>query len=132
MQEPCYRHLLPRRDRLRRGTARMRGLAINSIRRGQGLYNRCNAVLERVLGNKGWAVMTVPELDATLAWLEHDRLADHLRCLWMMHATPGRRAGDRPGATRRPWRARASKVLGYIGGRVLHQRQPLLAPGAHS
>ena len=67
-----------------------------------------------------------------LAWLEHDRLADHLRCLWMMHATPGRRAGDRPGATRRPWRARASKVLGYIGGRVLHQRQPLLAPGAHS
>src|SRR3954464_13622030 len=94
MQEPCSRPLLPRRGRLGRSTARMRGLAINSIRRGQGLYNRYNAVLERVLGNKGWAVMTVPELDATLAWLEHDRLADHLRCLWMMHATPGRRPGD--------------------------------------
>src|SRR4051812_15740278 len=36
MQEPCYRPLLPRRGRLRRGTARMRGLAIYSIRRGQG------------------------------------------------------------------------------------------------
>src|SRR3954463_590359 len=64
MQEPCSRPLLPRRGRLRRGTARMRGLAINSILRGQGLYNRYNAVLERVLGNKGPAVMTVPELDA--------------------------------------------------------------------
>ena len=44
----------------------MRGLAINSIRRGQGLYPRDNAVLERVLGNKGRAVMTVPELEAAL------------------------------------------------------------------
>jgi hypothetical protein len=67
MQEPCCQHLLPRMGCLRRSTARMRGLAINSIRRGQGLYNRDNAVLERVLGNKGRAVMTVPELDAALA-----------------------------------------------------------------
>jgi hypothetical protein len=59
----------------------MRGLAINSIRRGQALYPRDNAVLERVLGNKGRAVMTVPELDAVLAWLEHDRLGDHLHLL---------------------------------------------------
>jgi hypothetical protein len=66
---------------LGRNTARMRGLAINSIRRGQGLYPRDNAVLERVLGNKGRAVMTVPELDAVLAWLEHDRLGDHLHLL---------------------------------------------------
>src|SRR3954452_4647427 len=76
MQEPCSRPLLPRRGRLRRSTARMRGLGINSIRRGQGLYNRDNAVLERALGNKGRAVMTVPELEAALAWLERDRLAD--------------------------------------------------------
>jgi hypothetical protein len=45
----------------------MRGLAINSVQREQGLYHRGNAVLERVLGNKGRAVMTVPELDAALA-----------------------------------------------------------------
>src|SRR5215207_7241710 len=81
MQEPCSRPLLPRRGRLGRSTARMRGLAINSIRRGQGLYPRDNAVLERVLGNKGRAVMTIPELDAVLAWLEHDRLGDHLHLL---------------------------------------------------
>ena len=49
----------------------MRGIAINSIRRGQGLYQRYNAVLERVLGNKGRAVMTVPELDAGLARFSH-------------------------------------------------------------
>src|SRR3712207_1747256 len=81
MQEPCSQHLLPRRGRLRRSTARMRGLAINCIRRGQGLHNRDNAVLERGLGNKGRGVMTVPELDAALAWLERDRLADHLHLL---------------------------------------------------
>jgi hypothetical protein len=44
----------------------MRGLAINAILTGQGLYSRNNAVLERVLGNKGRAVMTVPEPDAAL------------------------------------------------------------------
>ena len=45
----------------------MRGLAINSIRRGQGLYHRDNAVLERVLGNKSRAMMTVPSLRPRLA-----------------------------------------------------------------
>src|SRR4051812_13831645 len=81
MQEPCSRHLLPRKGLPRRGTARMRGLAINSIQRGQGLYHRDNAVPERVLGNKGRAAMTLPELEAALAWLERNRLADFLHLL---------------------------------------------------
>src|SRR5215210_4846146 len=97
MQEPCSRPLLPQRGRLGRSTARMRGLAINSIRRGQGLYPRDNAVLERVLGNKGRAVRTVPELDAVLAWLEHDRLGDHLHLLMDDVGYARGRAGDRPG-----------------------------------
>ena len=59
----------------------MRGLAINSIQRGQGLYHRDNAVPERVLGNKGRAAMTLPELEAALAWLERNRLADFLHLL---------------------------------------------------
>ena len=34
-------------------------------------------MLKRVLG-KGRATMTLPELEAALAWLERNRLSDHL------------------------------------------------------
>ncbi len=47
----------------------------------EGLYHRYNAVLKRVLGNKGRARMTVSELEAALAWLERNRLLDHLHLL---------------------------------------------------
>ena len=51
------------------------------VPRGQGLYHRYNAVLKRVLGNKGRAEMTLAELEAALAWLERNRLLDHLHVL---------------------------------------------------
>ena len=51
------------------------------VPRGQGLYHRYNAVLKRVLGNKGRAEMTLAELEAALAWLERNRLADFLHLL---------------------------------------------------
>jgi hypothetical protein len=38
-------------------------------------------VLKRVFGNKGRAEMTLPELEAALAWLERNRLSDHLHLL---------------------------------------------------
>jgi len=60
----------------------MRGLAINSIRRGQELYLRYHAVLERALGNKSRTVMAVPGLDAALAWLERDRSATIIAAWW--------------------------------------------------
>jgi hypothetical protein len=50
-------------------------------RTGEGLYHRYNAVLKRVFGNKGRAEMTLPELEAALAWLERNRLSDHLHLL---------------------------------------------------
>ena len=51
------------------------------VRRGPGLYHRYNAILKRVLGNKGRAEMTLSELEAVLAWLERHRLVDHLHVL---------------------------------------------------
>jgi hypothetical protein len=48
---------------------------------GEGLYHRYNAVLKRVFGNKGRAEMTLSELEAALAWLERNRLFDHLSLL---------------------------------------------------
>jgi hypothetical protein len=50
-------------------------------RAGEGLYHRYNAVLKRVFGGKGRAQMTLPELEAALAWLERNRLYDHLSLL---------------------------------------------------
>ena len=38
-------------------------------------------MLKRVLGNKGRAAMTLPELEAALAWLERNRLAEVLHLL---------------------------------------------------
>ena len=53
--------------------------ALRLPRRG-GNYHRLNAVLKRVLG-KGRGEMGAAELDAAVAWLERNRLADHLALL---------------------------------------------------
>jgi superfamily II DNA or RNA helicase len=47
----------------------------------EGFYHRYNAVLKRVFANKGRAQMTLAELEAALAWLERNRLSDHLSLL---------------------------------------------------
>jgi hypothetical protein len=44
---------------------------------GPGLYHRYNAILKRMLGNKGRSEMTLAELAAAVGWLERNRLADH-------------------------------------------------------
>lgn len=49
--------------------------------RGAGLYHGYNAVLKRVMGNRGRAEMTIAELEAALGWLERHRLSDHLDLL---------------------------------------------------
>jgi hypothetical protein len=51
------------------------------VPRGQGLYYRYNAVLKRVLGNKGRPGMTMLQLEAALAWLGRNCLADFLHLL---------------------------------------------------
>ncbi|MFC7739462.1 DEAD/DEAH box helicase, partial [Roseomonas sp. GCM10028921] len=48
---------------------------------GAGLYHRYNAILKRVTGDKARARMTLEELEAALAWLGRNRLADHLHLL---------------------------------------------------
>ncbi len=48
--------------------------------RGGNLAHRYNAVLKRVTG-KDRASMTLPELEAALAWLERNRLSDHAHLL---------------------------------------------------
>ena len=49
--------------------------------RGQGSYHRYNAALKRAMGGKGRGQMTLAELEATAAWLERNRLCDHLHLL---------------------------------------------------
>ena len=51
------------------------------VPRGQGSYHAYNAALKRVLGNKGRAEMHLSELEAAVAWLERNRLSDHLHLL---------------------------------------------------
>jgi superfamily II DNA or RNA helicase len=48
---------------------------------GPGLYHRYNAILKRVTGDKARARMTLAELEAALAWLERNRLAEHRHLL---------------------------------------------------
>ncbi|MFH6785832.1 MULTISPECIES: DEAD/DEAH box helicase [Methylobacterium] len=48
---------------------------------GAPLPHRYNAVLKRLFGNKSRAAMTVEELESALAWLERNRLQDHLHLL---------------------------------------------------
>ena len=43
-----------------------------------GALSRLYAVLKRVTGGKGRAEMTLAELEAAVAWLERNRLSDHL------------------------------------------------------
>ncbi|TGD94793.1 DEAD/DEAH box helicase [Methylobacterium nonmethylotrophicum] len=49
--------------------------------RGGPLPHRYNAVLKRLFNNKSRAAMTAEELEAALAWLERNRLQDHLHLL---------------------------------------------------
>ena len=58
------------------GSAGLRGGLI-----GPGLYHRYNAALKRATGDKSRARMTLAELEAAVAWLERNRLADHLHLL---------------------------------------------------
>ncbi|MGY2049790.1 DEAD/DEAH box helicase [Methylobacterium sp. JK268] len=51
------------------------------VPRAGRLSHRYNAVLKRLFGNKARAAMTAAELEAALAWLERNRLADHLHLL---------------------------------------------------
>lgn len=64
--------------------------------RGQGLYHRYNAALKRVLGGKGRGEMTLAELEAAAAWLERNRLSDHLHLLAgdARYAWTARQRGD--------------------------------------
>jgi hypothetical protein len=50
------------------------------IPRGAGAHHAYSAALKRVMG-RGRAEMSLAELEATLAWLERNRLADHLHLL---------------------------------------------------
>ena len=45
--------------------------------RGEGLYHRYNAILKRRTGNKPRAQLSLAELEATVSWLERNRLSDH-------------------------------------------------------
>ncbi|MGH7110344.1 MAG: DEAD/DEAH box helicase [Stellaceae bacterium] len=49
--------------------------------RGQGTYHAYNAALKRALGGKSRAEMTLAELEAAVAWLERNRIGDHLHLL---------------------------------------------------
>ena len=48
---------------------------------GRGHYDRYNAALKRVSGNRSRAQMTLAELEAAIGWLERNRLSDHLHLL---------------------------------------------------
>ena len=50
------------------------------IPKGAGGHHAYSAALKRVM-QKGRAVMSLAELEATIAWLERNRLSDHLHLL---------------------------------------------------
>jgi hypothetical protein len=50
------------------------------IPRGAGAHHAYSAALKRVMG-KGRAEMSLAELEAAIAWLERNRIADHLHLL---------------------------------------------------
>jgi hypothetical protein len=77
--------------------------------KGQG-YHRYNAVLKRVMGNKGRAEMTLAELEAAIGWLERNRLSDHLyllegdpRYAWTARQRSCKRRSENP-SLKRPGR----------------------------
>jgi superfamily II DNA or RNA helicase len=88
--------------------------------RGPGLYHRYNAILKRVLGNKGRSEMSLAELAAAVGWLERNQLADHAHLLagdpryaW----TARQRSGDwKPPSGRVP-RNRSDKAADQTKGR---------------
>ncbi len=69
--------------------------------RGQGTYHAYNAALKRALGGKSRAAMTLDELEAAVAWLERNRISDHLHLLEGDHRY-GWAARRRAGADWRP------------------------------
>jgi hypothetical protein len=50
------------------------------IPKGAGAHHAYSAVLKRVM-RKGRAEMSLAELEAAIAWLERNRIADHLHLL---------------------------------------------------
>jgi hypothetical protein len=50
------------------------------IPKGAGAHHAYSTVLKRVMRN-GRAEMSLAELEAAIAWLEHNRIADHLHLL---------------------------------------------------
>ncbi len=54
--------------------------ALRQPRGGGATHHAYSAALKRAMG-KGRAEMTLPELEATLAWLERNRIAEHLHLL---------------------------------------------------
>ncbi len=71
---------------------------------GPGLYHRYNAALKRALGDKSRARMTLAELENAVAWLERNRLSEHLHRLDddPRYAWTARRRGEwRPPVGRR-------------------------------
>ena len=82
---------------------------------GAGLYHRYNAVLKRIAGNKSRAAMQLAELEAAAAWLERNRLSDHLHLLDgdSRYAWTARKRGDWSppvGRDRRSARAEAGEI----------------------
>jgi superfamily II DNA or RNA helicase len=77
---------------------------------GPGLYHRYNAALKRVTGDKARAHMTLAELEAALAWLERNRLAEHLHLLDddPRYAWSARKRGEWRPPTGRPARPRSA------------------------
>ncbi|HJU16482.1 MAG TPA: DEAD/DEAH box helicase family protein, partial [Stellaceae bacterium] len=78
-------HLAERRLRARIGemvaTQVVEDAAELRAPRGQGTYHAYNAALKRALGGKSRAQMTLAELEAAVAWLERNRIGDHLHLL---------------------------------------------------
>jgi hypothetical protein len=83
------------------------------IARGAGAHHAFSAALKRVMG-KARAEMSLAELEATVAWLERNRIADHLHLLkgdgrfaWTARqrrfdlAAGGRRPGRHPSPEKR-------------------------------
>jgi hypothetical protein len=78
------------------------------IPRGAGAHHAYSAALKRVM-RKGRAAMSLAELEATIAWLERNRLSDHLHLLegdakyaWTarqrrLDLSPGKPPGGGPG-----------------------------------
>lgn len=51
------------------------------LRQKEGTYHLYNATLKRVLGNKPRGEMTISELESSVAWLERNRVSEHLHIL---------------------------------------------------